>query len=77
MDHSTAANELRPCASFSVTKEPQRVPADTLPVFSGPAALPLAAPPSSRHEGNAGQADHEEQGGRRAEVTDGAHEGGG
>lgn len=32
--HSTTANDLRPSASFSALKNPQRIPANTPPVFS-------------------------------------------
>jgi hypothetical protein len=33
IDHSTAANDPRPSASFSALKNPQRIPANTPPVF--------------------------------------------
>ena len=35
IDRSTAANDSRPSASFSVRKNPQRIPANTPPVFPG------------------------------------------
>src|SRR5438067_13004498 len=35
IDLSTAANDPRPAASFSARKNPQRIPANTLPVFPG------------------------------------------
>ena len=35
IDRSTAANDLRPATSFSARKNPQRIPANTAPVFSG------------------------------------------
>jgi hypothetical protein len=35
MGHSTAANDSRPSALFSARKNPQRIPANTLPVFPG------------------------------------------
>ena len=35
IDRSTAANDLRPSASCSARKNPQRIPANTPPVFPG------------------------------------------
>jgi len=35
IDRSTAANDLRPSVSFSALKNPQRIPANTPPVFPG------------------------------------------
>ena len=35
IDRSTAANDARPSASFSARKNPQRIPANTPPVFPG------------------------------------------
>jgi hypothetical protein len=35
IDRSTAANDLRPSVSFSALKNPQRIPANTPPVFLG------------------------------------------
>ena len=35
VDRSTAANDLRPSASFSARKSPHRIPANTPPVFPG------------------------------------------
>src|SRR5262245_9759829 len=35
INRSTTANDPRPSASFSARKNPQRIPANTLPVFSG------------------------------------------
>src|SRR5467141_3625828 len=35
IDRSTAANDPRPSASFSARKNPQRIPANTPPVFPG------------------------------------------
>jgi hypothetical protein len=56
IDCSTAANDLRPSVSFSALKNPQRIPANTPPVFLGlrphiwPHLLRLVA------NGNVGQA---------------------
>jgi hypothetical protein len=35
IDHSTAANDPQPSASFSALKNPQRIPVNTPPVFPG------------------------------------------
>ena len=35
MDHSPAENGLKPSASFSALKNPQRIPVSTPPVFQG------------------------------------------
>jgi hypothetical protein len=35
LDHSAAANDLQPSAAFSARKNPQRIPANTPPVFPG------------------------------------------
>ena len=46
MNISTAANDPRPSVSFSALKNPQRIPANTPPVFPG--ARPRKDPYSRR-----------------------------
>ena len=53
---STAANDPRPSASFSARKNPQRIPANTPPVFPGLAPRICAHLHRLVTNGNAGQA---------------------
>ena len=57
VDRSTVVNDLRPSASFSARKSPQRIPyfSEYASGFSGPAASHLAAPFPLVTNGDVGQ----------------------